>query len=37
VHAAFDLGPWPALKSFQERVGARPHTIEALVAEGLRK
>lgn len=37
VHVAFDLGPWPALKSFQERVGARPHTIEALVAEGLRK
>jgi glutathione S-transferase len=36
-HVGFDLGTWPVLKSFQERVGARPHTIEALVAEGLRK
>jgi glutathione S-transferase len=33
----FDLGPWPLLQSYQERVGARPHTIEALIAERLRK
>jgi glutathione S-transferase len=37
AHVSFDLGPWPALKGFLERVGARPHTIEALVAEGLKK
>jgi glutathione S-transferase len=33
----FDLSPWPALKGLLERVGARPHVNEALVAEGLKK
>jgi glutathione S-transferase len=37
AHVAVDLSPWPALQSFQERVGARPHVNEALVAEGLKK
>ena len=32
-----DIGQWPALKRFHERIGARPHTIEALKAEGLLK
>jgi glutathione S-transferase len=31
----FDLTPWPNLKSFQERITARPHVIEAMTAEGL--
>jgi len=33
----FDIGQWPALKSHHERVGSRPHVIEALKAEGLLK
>jgi glutathione S-transferase len=33
----FDIGRWPALKGFHERVGSRPHVIEALKAEGLLK
>ncbi|MDB6092037.1 MAG: glutathione S-transferase [Gammaproteobacteria bacterium] len=37
AHVNFDLGPWPVLQSYQERIGARPHTVEALVAEGLKK
>jgi glutathione S-transferase len=32
-----DLGEWPALKRFHERVGGRPHVKEALRAEGLLK
>jgi glutathione S-transferase len=34
-HVAFDLSPWPNLKAFQDRVAARPSTIEAMTAEGL--
>lgn len=33
----FDLGKWPALKSYQERIGARPAVRAALKAEGLVK
>ncbi|HUI61357.1 MAG TPA: glutathione transferase GstA [Steroidobacteraceae bacterium] len=36
-HVGIDLAKWPALKSYHERVGARPHVIEALTAEGLIK
>jgi glutathione S-transferase len=36
-HVGVDLAPFPALGSFVERVGARPHVIEALTAEGLIK
>jgi len=32
-----DIGKWPQLKRLHERVGARPHTIEALRSEGLVK
>ena len=32
-----DLGKWPALKQFHERVAARPKVQEALEAEGLNK
>ena len=32
-----DLGRWPALKAFVERVAARPKVQEALAAEGLLK
>lgn len=32
-----DLGRWPALKAFQDRVAARPKVQEALAAEGLLK
>jgi glutathione S-transferase len=35
THVKFDLGPWPNLLAFQERVAARPHVIEAMKAEGL--
>ncbi len=31
----FDLSPWPNLMTFQDRVGARAHVIEAMAAEGL--
>jgi glutathione S-transferase len=31
-----DLGQWPALKRFHERVGLRPQVIAALKAEGLK-
>jgi glutathione S-transferase len=33
----FDIGRWPQLKRLHERVGARPHTLEALKSEGLLK
>jgi glutathione S-transferase len=36
-HVGVDLGKWPALKRHHERVGARPHVIAALKAEGLIK
>jgi glutathione S-transferase len=32
-----DLGKWPALKAYHERVAARPRVREAMVAEGLAK
>jgi glutathione S-transferase len=32
-----DLGRWPALKAFQDRVAARPKVQEAMAAEGLLK
>ena len=32
-----DLSPWPNLQAFQDRVAARPHVIEAMIAEGLKK
>lgn len=35
-HVGMDLGQWPALKRFHERVGSRPHVIAALKAEGLK-
>jgi glutathione S-transferase len=36
-YVGIDIGQWPALKRFQERVGSRPHVIEALQSEGLLK
>jgi glutathione S-transferase len=36
-HVNFDIGRWPQLKRHHERVGARPHTVEALNSEGLVK
>ena len=36
-HVNLDIGKWPQLKRFVERVGARPHVIEALKAEGPKK
>jgi glutathione S-transferase len=36
-HLNFDLGKWPQLQRYMERVGARPQVIEALKAEGLVK
>ena len=32
-----DIGQWPRLKSYFERIRARPHVIEAMTAEGLIK
>jgi glutathione S-transferase len=32
-----DIGQWPNLKRYSERVGARPHVVEALKSEGLVK
>jgi glutathione S-transferase len=32
-----DIGQWPQLKRYVERIGARPHVVEALKAEGLVK
>ena len=37
THVKVDLGQWPALVRFVERVGARPATIAARKAEGLEK
>jgi glutathione S-transferase len=36
-HVGLDLGKWPALKAYHDRIGARPHVIAALKAEGLTK
>ena len=36
-HLNFDLGKWPQLQRYMERVGARPQVIEAQKAEGLAK
>lgn len=36
-HVGIDLGQWPQLKRFHERVGARPNVIAALQSEGLAK
>ena len=33
AHVDLDVGRWPQLKRFHERVGARPSVIEALGAE----
>jgi glutathione S-transferase len=36
-HVNFDLGKWPQLQRYMERVGARPQVTEALKSEGLVK
>ena len=36
-HVGVDMGQWPALKAFHERVGGRPAVQAALKAEGLVK
>lgn len=36
-HAKIELGRWPNLQRYVERVGTRPHVIEALKSEGLAK
>ena len=36
-HVKLDLGRWPELKRYVERIGSRPHVIEALKSEGLLK
>jgi glutathione S-transferase len=35
-HVNLDIGKWPQLQHYVERVGARPHVIEARKAEGLK-
>lgn len=35
AHVDVDLGQWPELKRYVERIGQRPHVIEARKAEGL--
>jgi glutathione S-transferase len=37
VYVKLDIGQWPQLKRHTERVGARPHVIEALKSDGLSK
>ncbi len=37
AHVGLDLGKWPNLKRYHERVGARPNVQAALKAEGLAK
>ena len=36
-HVNVDIGRWPQLQRYVERVGARPHVIAALKSEGLLK
>jgi glutathione S-transferase len=36
-HVKLDIGQWPQLKRYVERVGKRPHVLEALKGEGLVK
>jgi len=36
-HVKLDLGKWPELKRYVDRVQARPHVVEALKSEGLIK
>jgi glutathione S-transferase len=36
-YTQIDLGKWPQLKRYVERIGGRPHVIEARKAEGLVK
>jgi glutathione S-transferase len=36
-HVGIDLGKWPSLAAYVERIGRRPKVIEALRAEGLAK
>ncbi len=36
-HVKLDLGKWPELKRYVDRVQTRPHVVEALKAEGLLK
>jgi glutathione S-transferase len=35
AHVNVDLGQWPELKRYVERIGQRPHVLEARKAEGL--
>lgn len=37
AHVKVDLGTWPELKRYVDRIHARPHVIEALKSEGLLK
>ncbi len=37
AHVKLDLGKWPELKRYVDRVQARPHVVEALKGEGLLK
>jgi glutathione S-transferase len=37
THVGVDIGQWPTIKAYWERVRARPHVIEALTADGLVK
>jgi glutathione S-transferase len=37
VYVKLDIAQWPQLKRHTERVGARPHVIEAMKSEGLIK
>jgi glutathione S-transferase len=34
-YVSVDLGQWPQLQRYSERIGGRPHVIEALKSEGL--
>jgi glutathione S-transferase len=36
-HVNFDIGRWPELKRYVERIGQRPHVVDALKSEGLVK
>jgi glutathione S-transferase len=37
AHVKLDLGKWPELKRYVDRIQARPHVVEALRGEGLLK